>query len=161
MKSMRVGTGFDAHRFAGNRKLFLGCVEIPFEKGLDGHSDADVLAHAVCDCLLGAAGMGDIGSHFPDSDPAYKNISGTRLLERTREKLSRAGFEIVNVDCVVICEKPPVSPYAKEMEERISGSLGIGEKAVNVKATTTEKMGFTGRSEGIAAKAVCLIDEKK
>lgn len=158
---MRVGTGFDAHRFGGNGKLFLGCVEIPFEKGLDGHSDADVLAHAVCDCLLGAAGMGDIGSHFPDSDPAYKNISGARLLERTREKLSRAGFEIVNVDCVVICEKPLVSPHAKDMEKRISTNLGIGGKAVNVKATTTEKMGFTGRSEGIAAKAVCLIEEKK
>lgn len=160
MKRFRVGIGFDAHRFADGRKLFLGCVEIPFEKGLEGHSDADALAHAVCDSLLGAAGMGDIGSHFPDSDPAYRNASGTLLLERTRAKLSEAGFRIVNVDSVVICEKPLVAPHAGAMEEKISGGLGIGKNAVSVKATTTEGMGFAGRGEGIAAKAVCLIEEE-
>ncbi len=161
MKRISVGIGFDAHRFAENRKLFLGCLEIPFEKGLEGHSDADVLAHAICDSLLGAAAMGDIGSHFPDSDPAYENASGAFFLDRTREKISDAGFEIVNVDCVVICEKPAVSRYTEAMKEKISENLGIEENAVNIKATTTEKMGFTGRGEGIAAKAVCLIEEKQ
>ena len=161
MKRIRAGIGFDAHRFAENRKLFLGCVQIPFEKGLEGHSDADALAHAICDSLLGAAAMGDIGKHFPDSDPAYKNASGTFLLDRVRKKISEAGFQIVNVDCVVICEKPVISPYAEAMKEKISENLGIEKNAVNIKATTTEKMGFTGRGEGIAAKAVCLIEEKK
>ncbi len=160
MKRVRVGIGFDAHRFAENRKLFLGCVEIPFDKGLEGHSDADVLAHAICDSLLGAAGLGDIGKHFPDSDPAYKGVSGAFLIERTREKLSRTGFQTANADCVIICEKPLLSAYTGEMEEKIAESLGTGKDAVNIKATTTEKMGFTGREEGIAAKAVCLIEEK-
>ncbi len=161
MKKLRTGIGFDAHRFSADKKqLFLGCVEIPFEKGLEGHSDADVLAHTICDCLLGAAAMGDIGGHFPDSDPEYKNVSGTFLLEQTRIKLSKAGFEIINVDSVVICEKPVISPHIGEMKNKISRSLGIEKKAVNVKATTTEGMGFTGRGEGIAAKAACLIEEK-
>ncbi len=159
MKRIRVGIGFDAHRFAEKGKLFLGCVEVPFEKGLEGHSDADALAHAICDCLLGAAAMGDIGGHFPDSDPAYKNVSGTYLLEQTRKKLAEEGFEIVNVDSVVICEKPFLSNHTGEMEDKISRSLKIAKKTVSVKATTTEKMGFVGRGEGIAAKAVCLIEE--
>ncbi len=157
MKSFRVGTGFDAHRFGKNRKLFLGCVEIPFEKGLIGHSDADALAHAICDSLLGAAGLGDIGKHFPDSDPAYKNATGAHLLEQTRAIISRAGFQAVNVDCVIVCEKPRLSPHTGEMREKISAILGTD--AVNIKATTTEKMGFTGRGEGVAAKAMCLIEK--
>ena len=160
MKRQRVGIGFDAHRFAPNRPLFLGCVEIPFGKGLAGHSDADALAHAICDSLLGAAGLGDIGAHFPDSDPAYEGASGAFLIERTLGKISSAGFAAVNVDCVVICEEPRISPHTAEMRKKISALLKIEENRVSVKATTTEKMGFTGRGEGVAAKAVCLIEEK-
>ena len=155
--TIRSGIGFDAHRFAENRELFLGCVKIPFEKGLEGHSDADVLAHAICDSLLGAAGLGDIGKHFPDSDPAYKGASGTALLEQTREKIARAGFSVVNVDAVVICEKPLLAPHTAEMREKTARAVGAMPNAVNIKATTTEKTGWTGTGEGIAAKAVCLI----
>ncbi|MCY4042393.1 MAG: 2-C-methyl-D-erythritol 2,4-cyclodiphosphate synthase [Candidatus Dadabacteria bacterium] len=156
----RVGIGFDAHRFASGRPLFLGCVEIPFKKGLAGHSDADALAHAICDSLLGAAGLGDIGTHFPDSDPAYRDAAGAFLIEQTLGKVSGAGFAVVNVDCVVICEEPRISPHTAEMRKQISALLQIAEDRVSVKATTTEKMGFAGRGEGVAAKAVCLIEEK-
>ncbi|WP_462137857.1 2-C-methyl-D-erythritol 2,4-cyclodiphosphate synthase [Candidatus Mycalebacterium sp.] len=158
--TIRTGIGFDAHRFAENRKLLLGCVEIPFDRGLEGHSDADVLAHAICDSMLGAAGLGDIGKHFPDTDPAYKGASGAFLLEQTREKIARAGFEVSNVDAVVICEKPLIAPHAKKMSEKIAEAIGIAPGAVNIKATTTEKTGWTGAGEGIAAKAICLIKEK-
>ena len=156
----RVGIGFDAHRFAANRPLFLGCVKIPFTKGLAGHSDADALAHAICDSLLGAAGLGDIGTHFPDSDPAYRDAAGADLIEQTLGKVSEAGFAVVNVDCVVICEEPRISPHTAEMRKKISALLQIAEDRVSVKATTTEKMGFAGRGEGVAAKAACLIEEK-
>ncbi|QMU55851.1 MAG: 2-C-methyl-D-erythritol 2,4-cyclodiphosphate synthase [Candidatus Mycalebacterium zealandia] len=158
--TIRTGIGFDAHRFAEDRELFLGCVKIPFDRGLEGHSDADVLAHAICDSMLGAAGLGDIGKHFPDTDPTYKGASGASLLEQTREKIVRAGFEVSNVDAVVICEKPLITPYAEEMSGKIAEAIGIAPGAVNIKATTTEKMGWTGAGEGIAAKAICLITEK-
>lgn len=160
MKKHRVGIGFDAHRFAPNRPLFLGCVEVPFEKGLAGHSDADALAHAICDSLLGAAGLGDIGAHFPDTDPAYRGASGAFLIEQTVGKISAEGFTVANVDCVVVCEKPRLSPHTAEMRKRISALLGVAENCVNIKATTTEGMGFAGRGEGVAAKAVCLLTEK-
>lgn len=160
MTHLRVGTGFDAHKFTENRKLFIGCVEIPFNKGLSGHSDADVLAHAICDSLLGAAGLGDIGAHFPDSDPAYADATGAHLIGKTVAKVSGKGFHPVNLDCVVVCEQPRLAPHTAEMRRQISALLSIPEDRVNIKATTTEKMGFTGRGEGVMAKAVCLIEEK-
>ncbi|KXG75128.1 2-C-methyl-D-erythritol 2,4-cyclodiphosphate synthase [Fervidicola ferrireducens] len=154
---MRIGIGYDAHRLVKGRKLVLGGVEIPYEKGLLGHSDADVLVHAINDALLGAAALGDIGVHFPDTDPEYKDIRSILLLKRVGEMLKREGFGVVNIDSVVCAERPKLSPYIDKMRENIAQALNISKDKVSVKATTTEGMGFEGRGEGISAQAVCLI----
>ena len=154
---MKIGTGYDAHKFAENRKLILGGLEIPYEKGLLGVSDADVLLHAIMDALLGAAALGDIGKHFPPSDPKYLGISSIKLLKNVSLLLKDNGFEIENIDSTVIAEKPHISKYIPEMRENIANALNIDISAVSVKATTTEGMGFEGRGEGIAAQAVCLL----
>ncbi len=154
---MRVGTGFDVHRLTEGRKLILGGVDIPYEKGLDGHSDADVMVHALMDALLGAAGLGDIGRHFPDTDPQYKGISSLKLLEIVNERLHEAGYELGNADVTIIAQKPKLAGYISQMEENLARTLQADVKQINVKATTTEKLGFTGRGEGIAAEAVCMI----
>lgn len=154
----RVGTGYDVHRLTEGRKLILGGVEIPYEKGLLGHSDADVLLHAVMDALLGAAGMGDIGLHFPDSDPEYKGISSLRLLKKVGQMLSNRGYVINNIDATVIAQQPKLRPYISDMEKSVALVLGIPEDRVNIKATTEEGLGFTGALEGIAAQAVCSLD---
>ncbi len=153
----RVGTGFDVHRFAEDRDLVLGGVYIPFERGLEGHSDADVLTHAVMDALLGAAGLGDIGLHFPDTDPQYKGISSMRLLEKVGALLEDEYFMIGNIDVTLIAERPKIRPFTGQIRENIAAALHIEPVRVNVKGTTTEKLGFTGREEGIAAEAVCSI----
>ena len=152
----RIGIGFDAHRFTKNRKLIIGGIHIESSMGLEGHSDADVLCHAICDAALGAAGEGDIGVHFPDSDPSYRDISSTLLLSEVDTLLKKKGFEIVNIDSVLICEKPKISPYFEKIRKNLSELLNLDRDTVNIKATTTEKMGFTGREEGICAKAVVL-----
>ena len=154
---MRVGIGYDIHKLVENRKLVLGGVEIPFEKGLAGHSDADVLTHAVCDALLGAAGLGDIGVHFPDSDPFYKDIYSIRLLEKTREMISRKGFSIINIDTTVFAEAPRLGPYRAAIVETISKAAGIASGQVNLKATTTEGLGLVGSGKGMAAMCVALL----
>ncbi len=154
---MRVGTGFDVHRLTEGRKLILGGVDIPYEKGLDGHSDADVMVHALMDALLGAAGLGDIGRHFPDTDPQYKGISSLKLLEIVNERLHEVGYELGNADVTIIAQKPKLAGYISQMEENLARTLQADVKQINVKATTTEKLGFTGRGEGIAAEAVCMI----
>ncbi len=156
---MRIGHGYDVHRFAEDRKLFIGGVNIPFSKGLLGHSDADVLLHAVCDALLGAAALGDIGKHFPDSDSAYKGIDSKLLLKSTIEKLTEKGFKVSNIDATVIAQVPKLAPYIDDMKNCIAGLCEISADRINVKATTEEKLGFTGREEGIAAHAVCLLEE--
>ncbi len=157
---MRVGNGYDVHRLVTGRKLILGGVEIEFEKGLDGHSDADVLTHAIMDALLGAATLGDIGQHFPPSDAKYKNADSIELLKEVVSLLKTVGYtEIFNIDSTVIAEKPKVAPYINEMRKNISNAIGIEINQINIKATTTEKLGFTGREEGIAALAVCLISK--
>ena len=153
----RVGTGYDVHRLTEGRKLILGGVEIPYEKGLLGHSDADVLLHAVMDALLGAAGMGDIGLHFPDSDPEYEGISSLRLLKKVGQMLSNRGYVINNIDATVIAQQPKLRPYISDMEKSVALVLGIPEDRVNIKATTEEGLGFTGAGQGIAAHAVALI----
>jgi len=157
---IRVGTGYDVHRLTEGRKLILGGVDIPYEKGLDGHSDADVLVHALMDALLGAAGLGDIGRHFPDTDPQYKGISSLKLLEIVNERLKEAGYELGNADVTVIAQRPKLAGYISQMEENLAKTLGADPKQINVKATTTEKLGFTGRGEGIAAEAVCIIKSR-
>lgn len=154
---MRVGMGYDVHRLTENRKLIIGGVEIPYEKGLLGHSDADVLLHAVMDALLGAAALGDIGKHFPDTDPAYKGISSMKLLEHVGSLLQEHAFRIENIDAVIIAQNPKMRPYIDTMRQNIADTLGIGIADVNVKATTEEGLGFTGAGEGIAASAVCLL----
>jgi 2-C-methyl-D-erythritol 2,4-cyclodiphosphate synthase len=154
---LRVGTGIDVHPFAPGRALVIGGVPIPHGRGLAGHSDADVLLHAVCDALLGAAALGDIGRHFPDSDPSLRGISSLELLRRTAALLAGAGFDPVQVDACVLAEEPRLAPHYQAMREAIAGALGIPADRVGVKATTTEGLGFTGRREGIAAQAVCLI----
>ena len=156
---MRIGHGYDVHRLTEGRKLILGGVEIPFEKGLDGHSDADVLLHAVSDALLGAAGLGDIGRHFPDTDPQYKGADSLVLLKTVGEKVTQAGYHISNIDVTMIAQKPKLKDYIPTMEQNIAAALGIGADRVNVKATTEEKLGFTGAMEGMACHAVCLLDE--
>lgn len=153
----RIGTGFDVHRLTEGRRLVLGGVEIPYEKGLAGHSDADVLTHAVMDALLGAAGLGDIGLHFPDSDPAYEGISSLVLLDQVREKLGEAFYEIGNIDVTVICQAPRIRPYVEEMRDKLAQVLGIDPDRINIKGTTTEELGFPGRGEGIACEAVACI----
>jgi len=153
----KIGYGFDAHRFSKDSKLIIGGVEIPFEFGLKGHSDADVLSHALCDALLGALGEGDIGTYFPDSDPKYKGMSSLVFLEETMILLKERGFEIENLDNVIVCEKPKIAPYIQNIKETLTTVLGISSKSIGIKATTTDKMGFTGRGEGIAVHAVALI----
>ena len=153
----RVGTGFDVHQLAEGRKLILGGVEIPYEKGLLGHSDADVLIHAVMDALLGAAAMGDIGKHFPDTDAAYEGISSLKLLSVVGGMLEEEFYSIGNIDVTLIAQKPKISPYIEEMRENLSRTLDIDKSRINIKGTTTEKLGFTGRGEGIACEAVCSI----
>lgn len=153
----RTGTGFDVHAFAPGRKLILGGVEIPYDRGLDGHSDADVLVHALMDALLGAAAMGDIGRHFPDTDQQYKGISSMVLLRQVGEKLAEAGYSIVNADVTVMAQAPKISPYIDEMRSNIAGTLNVDKSRINIKGTTTERLGFVGRKEGIVAEAVCSI----
>ena len=158
---MRIGTGYDAHRLAENRKLVLGGVLVPHERGLLGVSDADVLLHAVMDALLGAAALGDIGKHFPPSDKKYEGISSLLLLDRVSELLKQNGFEISNIDSTVTAQKPRLSPYIQQMRENIAAHCGIELSRVSVKATTTEGMGFEGEELGISAQAVCLLKEKE
>jgi 2-C-methyl-D-erythritol 2,4-cyclodiphosphate synthase len=155
---MRIGQGLDVHAFAAGRKLVIGGVEIPFHKGLAGHSDADVLLHAICDALLGAAALGDIGRHYPDSDPKYSDVDSRMLLRDVAAKVKEKGHEIVNVDATIVAEAPRMSPHVAKMIGNIAADLGIAPTAVNIKATTTEQLGFVGRGEGIAALAVALID---
>ncbi len=153
----RIGFGFDAHRFEEGRKLIIGGVEIPHAEGLSGHSDADVLTHAICDALLGALGLGDIGSHFPDSDPKWKDVSSLTLLEETLAKMNDAKYDIQNIDSTVVCEKPRISPHIRAIKEKLSAITGLEPGSLGIKATTTDGMGFTGRGEGIAAYAVVII----
>lgn len=155
---MRIGHGYDVHRLVEGRKLFLGGVDIPYEYGLLGHSDADVLLHAVCDALLGAAALGDIGKHFPDSDERYKGISSLLLLENTARLLSSNGWRVENIDATVVAQAPKLAPHIDRMRDNIAASLGISVGAVSVKATTEEGLGFTGGGLGIAAHCVCLIE---
>ena len=154
---MRVGQGYDVHRLAEGRKLILGGVEVPFEKGLLGHSDADVLVHAVMDALLGAAALGDIGQHFPDTDPAYEGISSIELLNHVGELLERKGYVIENIDATVIAQRPKLAPYRPRMAENIAKALKLSGDRVSVKATTEEGLGFTGKGEGISAQAITLL----
>ena len=154
---MRIGQGFDAHALISGRKLVIGGVIIPHERGLDGHSDADVLLHAVCDALIGAAALGDIGKHFPDSDPQYRGVDSRNLLRATAALLANNGWRVVNVDTTIIAQAPRMAPHISGMVTNIAADLGISPRDVNVKAKTTEKLGFTGRAEGIAAEAVVLI----
>jgi len=156
--SFAVGQGFDVHRLVAGRRLVVGGVEIPHDKGLLGHSDADVLVHAICDALLGAAGLGDIGKHFPDSDARYQGIDSRELLRHVAKLLSAEGRRVMNVDATIIAEAPRMSPHIPQMVANIAADIGIGAKRVNVKATTTEGLGFAGRGEGIAAQAACLIE---
>jgi 2-C-methyl-D-erythritol 2,4-cyclodiphosphate synthase len=154
---MRIGTGYDVHRLVEGRKLVLGGVEIPYERGLLGHSDADVLMHAVCDALLGAAGLGDIGKHFPDTVPKYQGISSKLLLEEVRRLLAEAGYHVNNIDATIVAERPRMSPYIPAMVANIAEAADADRSTINVKATTTEGLGFAGKGEGIAAYAVCTI----
>ena len=154
---MRVGMGYDVHRLVEDRKLIIGGVEIPYEKGLLGHSDADVLLHAVMDALLGAAAMGDIGKHFPDTDAAYKGISSVALLEKVGEMLNKKGFLVENIDATIIAQAPKMRPYIDKMRENIAEALQMDISCVNVKATTEEGLGFTGSGEGISSQAVCML----
>ena len=154
---MRIGTGYDVHRLAAGRKLIIGGVDIPAEQGLLGHSDADVLLHAVCDALLGAAGLGDIGRHFPNTSPEYKGISSLLLLEDVGRLLSDAGYRVNNIDATIVAERPRMAPHIPAMVANIAAAVAADRSAVNVKATTTEGLGFAGRGEGIAAYAVATI----
>lgn len=156
---MRIGHGYDVHRFAEGRDLILGGVKIPFEWGLLGHSDADVLLHAVSDALLGAAKLGDIGRHFPDTDPKYKDANSLKLLEIVSDMVKNAGYRVGNVDVTVLAQKPKLKDYISQMEQNIAFALGVGVDRVNVKATTEEGLGFTGNMEGMACHAVCLLEE--
>lgn len=156
---MRIGTGYDVHRFEKNRKLILGGVEIPYERGLLGHSDADVILHAIMDALLGAASLGDIGQHFPDTDPEYEGISSLSLLGKVKALLKEHRYSVGNIDAVIIAQKPKMMPYLAQMRKNTADALGIEEGRVSIKATTEEGLGFTGREEGIAAHAVCILEE--
>lgn len=154
---MRVGQGFDVHALVTGRPLVIGGVTIPYEKGLEGHSDADVLLHAICDALLGAAALGDIGRHFPDTDAQYKGADSRVLLRAVRQKLAEHAFQVVNVDATIVAQAPRMAPHVAQMVKNIAADLAIAPECVNVKATTTEHLGFTGRGEGIAASAVALV----
>jgi 2-C-methyl-D-erythritol 2,4-cyclodiphosphate synthase len=156
---MKIGIGFDVHRLVEGRKCIIGGVQIPHSKGLLGHSDADVLTHAICDALLGAAGLGDIGTYFPDTDQKFKDIDSQILLKRVKEEISKLGFEIENIDSVVMAEQPKINPHRSEMRAVLSKTLEIEEARIGIKATTTEKLGFVGRGEGIAAQAVALLSK--
>ncbi|WP_078382579.1 2-C-methyl-D-erythritol 2,4-cyclodiphosphate synthase [Sutcliffiella halmapala] len=153
----RIGQGFDVHQFAEGRPLIIGGITIPYEKGLLGHSDADVLLHTISDACLGAIGEGDIGKHFPDTDPAFKDADSAVLMQRVWEIVKEKGYKLGNVDCTIIAQKPKMAPHIETMRARIAELLEASEEQVNVKATTTEKLGFTGREEGIAAQAVVLL----
>jgi len=155
---MRVGQGFDVHALVTGRKLIIGGVEIPNEKGLDGHSDADVLLHALCDALLGAGALGDIGRHFPDTDSRYKNADSRMLLREVSRLVREAGYRVVNVDATIIAQAPKMAPHIPFMVNNIAADLGLSHDQVNVKATTSERLGYTGRGEGIAAEAVVLLN---
>lgn len=154
---MRIGQGFDVHALVEGRRLIMGGVEVPYQLGLAGHSDADVLLHAICDALLGAVGQGDIGRHFPDSDPAFKGIDSRHLLREVMRLVTLEGFYVVNVDATIIAQAPRMAPFIPQMEANIAADLDVDPGVVNVKATTTEKLGYTGRGEGIAAQAICLL----
>ncbi|PWB54817.1 MAG: 2-C-methyl-D-erythritol 2,4-cyclodiphosphate synthase [Nitrosomonadales bacterium] len=154
---MRIGQGFDVHALVEGRRLIIGGVEIPYQLGLAGHSDADVLLHAICDALLGAAGLGDIGRHFPDTDPKFKGIDSRHLLREVMRLVALKGFHVVNVDATIIAQAPRMAPHIPQMEANIAADLCVDTEVVNVKATTTERLGYTGRGEGIAAQAVCLL----
>jgi len=154
----RVGFGYDAHRLVDGAPLVLGGVGIPWPKGLEAHSDGDVVIHAIMDAILGAAALGDIGKHFPDTDPGYKGCSSLLLLAEVRNKACLEGYRVNNCDCTVVAQRPKIAPYAHEMSQKISEALGVDENRVNVKATTTEHMGFTGREEGIACYAICSLE---
>jgi 2-C-methyl-D-erythritol 2,4-cyclodiphosphate synthase len=155
---MRIGQGLDVHAFAAGRKLVIGGVEIPHHKGLAGHSDADVLLHAICDALLGAAGLGDIGRHYPDTDPAYSEIDSRKLLRDVAGKLKERNLKVINVDATIVAESPRMAPHMARMIGNIASDLGVAPAAINLKATTTEGLGFIGRGEGIAAQAIALLE---
>ena len=157
---MRIGHGYDVHRLVEGRSLILGGVKIPYEKGLDGHSDADVLLHAVSDALLGAAALGDIGRHFPDTDPQYKGADSGKLLQIVGEKVAAAGYRVGNIDVTMIAQRPKLKDYIPQMEDNIAACLGIEPGRVNVKATTEEHLGFTGDGSGMACHAVCLLEDQ-
>ena len=156
---MRIGHGYDVHKLVEGRDLILGGVKIDYEKGLDGHSDADVLLHAVSDALLGAAGLGDIGRHFPDTDPKYKGADSLMLLREVYRKISEKGFRVGNIDVTMIAQKPKLKDFIPQMQKNIAAAVGVTPDRVNVKATTEEKLGFTGSGEGMACHAVCLLEE--
>jgi 2-C-methyl-D-erythritol 2,4-cyclodiphosphate synthase len=155
---MRIGIGYDVHKLVTGRQLVLGGTTIPFEKGLSGHSDADVLVHAVCDAMLGASGMGDIGLHFPDTDPEYKDISSLKLLAETNAMVRNKGFSIQNIDTIIFAEAPKISPYRKSIQENLAVTLEVDPGCINIKATTTEGLGMIGKGEGIGAMSVVLIN---
>ncbi|HCC72702.1 MAG TPA: 2-C-methyl-D-erythritol 2,4-cyclodiphosphate synthase [Methylophilaceae bacterium] len=155
---IKVGQGFDVHQLVNGRKCIIGGVDIPFNKGLEGHSDADVLLHAISDAILGAAGLGDIGKHFPNTDPLIKDINSREILKKAILLLQQKKYSIVNIDATVICELPKLSPYIDQIKKNIALDCNIDIDQINIKATTTEKLGFTGRGEGIAAQAICLIE---
>ena len=155
----RIGNGYDVHRLTENRKLIIGGVDIPHDKGLLGHSDADVLLHAVSDALLGAAGLGDIGRHFPDTDPAYQDADSLCLLAQVAEKIHTAGYRVGNVDVTMIAQQPKLKDYIPQMQANIARALGVSNAQINVKATTEEHLGFTGNLQGMACHAVCLLEE--
>ncbi|KOP72290.1 2-C-methyl-D-erythritol 2,4-cyclodiphosphate synthase [Cytobacillus solani] len=157
----RIGQGFDVHQLTEGRPLIIGGIEIPYEKGLLGHSDADVLLHTVADACLGAIGEGDIGKHFPDTDPAFKDADSAKLLEHVWKLVKEKGYELVNADCTIIAQKPKMAPYIEPMRERIAQLLETDNENINVKATTTEKLGFTGRGEGIASQVAVLLQKRK
>ncbi len=157
---IRVGQGFDVHQLVTGRKCIIGGVDIPFDKGLDGHSDADVLLHAISDAILGAAGLGDIGKHFPYTDPSIKNIDSRDILKKVILLIHEKKYSIINIDATVICELPKLTPYIDRMKNNIALDCGVDLNVVNVKATTTENLGFTGRGEGIAAQAICLVESR-
>ncbi|MCL4801680.1 MAG: 2-C-methyl-D-erythritol 2,4-cyclodiphosphate synthase [Burkholderiales bacterium] len=158
---MRIGQGFDVHALVAGRRLVIGGVEIPFDRGLAGHSDADVLLHAVADALLGAAGLGDIGRHFPDTDPQFKGADSRALLREVAARVRRAGYAVGNVDATIIAQAPKMAPHVAQMTANIAADLGIAPARVNVKAKTTERLGFAGRGEGIAAEAIALLEDAR
>ena len=160
MTKLRIGQGYDVHRLVEGRDLILGGVKVPYEKGLLGHSDADVLLHAIMDALLGAAAMGDIGKLFPDTDPVFKGASSVKLLEEVGRRLKEAGFDVVNVDATLVAQAPKVSPFTEAMRENTARALGISVEQVNIKATTEERLGFTGDGSGMSAQAIALLEKE-